>query len=65
VGLLRLKALPLGLRAKRGLSHIDFKKQYSFELFSERREKKDSSTSRMAVSACPNRLAVADGLSLI
>jgi hypothetical protein len=49
----RLKPFYLDLRTKRGVSDIDFKNQYSFELFTERREKKDSSTSRMALSALP------------
>jgi len=35
---LRLKALYPGLRKKRGVSHIDFKSQNSFERFTEKKK---------------------------
>jgi len=69
---LRLEALYLGLRTKKGISLYDFKNQYHYDLFSEKREMLDKLQEEGLISiqdGClyPTQagLAVADSLALI
>jgi coproporphyrinogen III oxidase-like Fe-S oxidoreductase len=67
-----LEALYLGLRTKKGISLYDFKNQYHYDLFSEKREMLDKLQEEGLISiqdGClyPTQtgLAVADSLALI
>ena len=69
---LRLEALYLGLRTKRGISLQDFKNQYHYDLFTEKKEilsklEREGFISIQDGCLCPtqNGFAVADSLSLI
>jgi oxygen-independent coproporphyrinogen-3 oxidase len=69
---LRLEALYLGLRTKKGVSLKDFKNQYGFDLFTEKekvlnklQEKGYLSIQDGHLYPTPTGLAVADSLSLI
>lgn len=69
---LRLEALYLGLRTKKGVSLYDFKNQYHYDLFAEKKEMLDKLQEEGLVSIRDGRLyptqaglAVADSLALI
>jgi oxygen-independent coproporphyrinogen-3 oxidase len=69
---LRLEALYLGLRTKKGVSLHDFKNQYHYDLFAERKEMIDKLREEGLISIQDGRLyptqtglAVADSLALI
>jgi oxygen-independent coproporphyrinogen-3 oxidase len=69
---LRLEALYLGLRTKKGVSLHDFKNQYQYDLFAEKREMLDKLREKGLISIQDGRLyptqsglAVADSLALI
>jgi oxygen-independent coproporphyrinogen-3 oxidase len=69
---LRLEALYLGLRTMKGVSLHDFKNQYQYDLFAEKREMLDKLQEEGLISIqdgrlCPTQsgLAVADRLALI
>ena len=69
---LRLEALYLGLRTKKGVSLYDFKNQYHYDLLTEKKEMLDKlqkeglvSIRNGYLSPTPTGLAVADSLALI
>jgi len=69
---LRLEALYLGLRTRKGVSLHDFKNQYQYDLFAEKREMLDKLREEGLISIQDGRLyptqtglAVADSLALI
>jgi coproporphyrinogen III oxidase-like Fe-S oxidoreductase len=69
---LRLEALYLGLRTKKGVSLYDFKNQYQYDLFVEKKEILDKLQEEGLISiqdGClyPTQtgLAIADSLALI
>jgi oxygen-independent coproporphyrinogen-3 oxidase len=69
---LRLEALYLGLRTKKGVSLQDFENQYHYDLFTEKKEILDKLKEEGFISIrdgclCPTQtgLAIADSLSLI